>query len=62
MNLTNRLGSPAAGARSVGLAVPPPSPALARVATIAFLAVAFFVVAGAVGLGLYASTHAGRIY
>jgi vancomycin resistance protein YoaR len=62
MNLTNRLGSPAAGARSVGLAVPPPSPAVARVATIAFLALALFVAAGAVGLGLYASTHAGRIY
>jgi vancomycin resistance protein YoaR len=62
MNLTNRLGGATAGARGIGLAVPPPSRQFARVATMAFLVALVFVLAGAAGLGLYASSHAGRVY
>jgi vancomycin resistance protein YoaR len=35
---------------------------LVRIATVTFLAVLTFVLAGSVGLALYATTHAGRIY
>ncbi|MCC7024514.1 MAG: peptidoglycan binding domain-containing protein, partial [Thermomicrobiales bacterium] len=62
MNVTERLGSAHAGARAIGLPLPPPSARLSRIATLAFLGVVLFVVAGAAGLGLYASSHAGRIY
>ena len=62
MNLTNRLGSFTAGARGLTVATPAPSRSAARAVTVAFLAVVLFVVAGATGLGLYASSHAGRIF
>jgi vancomycin resistance protein YoaR len=62
MNVTERLGSAHAGARAIGLPLPPPSARLARIATLAFLGVVLFIAAGAAGLGLYASSHAGRIY
>jgi vancomycin resistance protein YoaR len=62
MNLTNRLGSSTAGAPGFGFAVPAPSRRVARLATAAFLVVVLFIAAGAAGLGLYASSHTGRIY
>ena len=62
MNVTSRLGAAVTGVQGAGRTLPPPSPALARVLTRAFVVVALFVVAGAAGLGLYASAHADRIY
>ncbi|MDQ3226701.1 MAG: peptidoglycan binding domain-containing protein [Chloroflexota bacterium] len=64
MNLTNRLGSTVAAGRPVALALPHPvpSPELARLLTKILLILGLFVAAGAAGLGLYASSHAGRIY
>ena len=62
MNLTNRLGGSATGVRGMGVVVPPPSQAIARAATIALLATLLFALAGAAGLGLYASSHEGRVY
>lgn len=64
MNLTNRLGNSPAGARGLGIPFPAPSQAraLARTVTVVLLAMLVFALAGAVGLGLYASSHAGRIY
>lgn len=62
MNLTNRLGGIPAEASKSSLTLPHPAPRLVRVATVAFLAVLTFILAGSIGLALYASTHAGRIY
>lgn len=62
MNLTNRLGGIPAEASKSSLTLPRPAPRLVRVATMAFLALFTFVLAGTVGLALYASTHTGRIY
>ncbi|MCA9862144.1 MAG: hypothetical protein KC432_03960, partial [Thermomicrobiales bacterium] len=62
MNLTNRLGGVTAEARKSPLTLPQPAPRLAPVATAACLAVLTFVLAGSIGLALYGSTHAGRIY
>lgn len=62
MNLANRLGGVSAEARNPQWSLPHPVPRLARLATLAFLVVGTFVLAGSVGLALYASTHAGRIY
>jgi vancomycin resistance protein YoaR len=62
MNVTNRLGAAVAGFQSVGKTVPPPSPVLARGLNHILVVTALFVVAGAAGLGLYASAHADRIY
>jgi vancomycin resistance protein YoaR len=62
MNVTTWLGSTAAGVRSIGLAPPAPSQQVARLLTRVLLVVALFVAAGAAGLGLYASSHQGRIY
>jgi vancomycin resistance protein YoaR len=62
MNVTDRLGSGAAGVRSIGLALPPPSKEAERLLLRALIIVAVFVLAGAAGLGLYASAYAGRIY
>jgi vancomycin resistance protein YoaR len=62
MNITTRSGSLAAGARSVALIPPAPSPAVASRLTKALLVAVLFVTAGAAGLGLYASSHQGRIY
>ncbi|MEZ4561365.1 MAG: VanW family protein [Thermomicrobiales bacterium] len=62
MNLTNRLGGVTAEARKSPLTLPQPAPRLAPVAMAAFLAVLTFVLAGSIGLALYGSTHAGRIY
>jgi len=62
MNLTNRLVGTNAGMRGMAATVPPPSPRLARIALMALLAGLLFVVAGAVGLGLYAASHGERIY
>lgn len=62
MNLTNRLGEATAGPRGLGLVLPPPSQGVARLAIVALLAVVFFALAGAAGLGLYASSHGDRIY
>src|SRR5829696_2807732 len=62
MNVTTWLGSTAAGVRSIGLTPPAPSQQVARLLTRVLLVVALFVVAGAAGLGLYASSHQGRVY
>ncbi|MBW3632565.1 MAG: VanW family protein [Chloroflexi bacterium] len=62
MNITTRSGSLAAGARSIALIPPAPSPAVASMLTKALLVAVLFVMAGAAGLGLYASSHQGRIY
>ena len=62
MNITTRSGSLAAGARSIALTPPTPSPAVASRLTKALLVAVLFVAAGAAGLGLYASSHQGRIY
>jgi vancomycin resistance protein YoaR len=62
MNVTTWLGSTAAGVRSIGLAPPAPSQQVARLLTRVLLVVALFLAAGAAGLGLYASSHQGRIY
>jgi vancomycin resistance protein YoaR len=62
MNVSHRLGSAAAGMRGVALPLPAPSRALARHLTAACAALTLFVLAGAAGLGLYAGSHAGRIY
>ena len=62
MNLTNRLGGVPAEASKSPLTLPHPAPRLVRIATVTFLALLTFVLAGSVGLALYASTHAGRIY
>src|SRR3954469_10162294 len=61
MNLTNRLGSTSFVGRGFG-ALPRPAPELERWLTRAFLVVSVFVLAGIVGLGLYASAYSGRIY
>ncbi len=60
MNVTDRLGTAVVGVRRGSL--PLPSRQLASWLTRIFFVVALFVVAGAAGLGLYASTHDGRIY
>ena len=62
MNLTNRLGGVPVEASKSPLTLPRLAPRLVRFATIAFLALLTFVLAGSLGLALYASTHAGRIY
>lgn len=62
MNLTNRLGGVPAEARNSPLTLPHPAPRLVRIASVAFMAILTFVLAGGIGLALYASTHAGRIY
>src|SRR5215203_5889247 len=62
MNITTRSGSLAAGARSMALVPPAPSPAMASKLTRVLLVAVLFVAAGAAGLGLYASSHQGRIY
>jgi vancomycin resistance protein YoaR len=61
MNLTNRLGSTTFVGRGFG-ALPRPAPELERLLTRVFLVVSVFVLAGIVGLGLYASAYSGRIY
>ena len=62
MNITTRSGSLAAGARSIALTPPAPSPVVASRLTKALLVAVLFVTAGAAGLGLYASSYQGRIY
>ena len=62
MNVTGRLGATRGGARSVGVPLPFSARDVARVLTRAFIVVLLFVLAGAAGLGLYASAHAGRVY
>jgi vancomycin resistance protein YoaR len=64
MNVTTWLGSTAAGVRSIGLTSPAPLHVqeVARLLTRVLLVVALFVAAGVAGLGLYASSHQGRIY
>jgi vancomycin resistance protein YoaR len=62
MNLTNRLGGVPAEASKSPLTLPRLAPRLVRMATVTFLALLTFVLAGSVGLALYASTHADRIY
>ncbi len=62
MNITTRSGSLAAGVRSIALTPPAPSPEVAVILTKALLVAVLFVMAGAAGLGLYASSHQGRIY
>jgi vancomycin resistance protein YoaR len=61
MNLTNRLGSTTFAGRGFR-ALPRPAPELERLLTRTFLVMALFVLAGMVGLGLYASAYSGRIY
>jgi len=61
MNLTNRLGTTTFVGRGFG-ALPRPAPELERLLTRVFLVVSIFVLAGMVGLGLYASAYSGRIY
>src|SRR5215210_4799374 len=62
MNVTAWLGSTAAGVRTIGLTPPARSREVARLLTRGLMVVALFFVAGAAGLGLYASSHQGRIY
>ena len=64
MNVTTRLGSTAAGVRSIGLTslAPLRVQEVARLLTRVLLVVALFVAAGVAGLGLYASSYQGRIY
>ncbi len=62
MNLTNRLGGVPAEASKSPLTLPHLAPRFVRLATVTFLAVLTFALAGGIGLALYASTHAGRIY
>ncbi len=62
MNLSNWLGSAAAAGRPVAPTLPAASRELGRLLTRALVIVVLFVAAGAAGLGLYASSHAGRIY
>jgi vancomycin resistance protein YoaR len=62
MNVTDRLGSVAVVGRGFGMTLPPPSRDAARLLLRSLLVVLLFVAAGAVGLGLYASSHAGRVY
>ena len=62
MNVTDRLGSVAVAGRGFSITLPPPSRIAARVLLRSLLIVLLFVAAGAVGLGLYASSHAGRVY
>ena len=62
MNLTNRLGGVPAEASKSSLTLPRPAPRLVRIATMTFVAFLAFALAGSIGLALYASTHAGRIY
>lgn len=62
MNLTNRLGGVPAEASKSSVTLPHLAPRLAPVVTAVFLAVLTFVLAGSIGLALYGSTHAGRIY
>ncbi len=61
MNLTTRIGGPAAPGHPLALPFPPPSPALARSITRVLLVLLLFVAAGAAGLGLYASSYSGRV-
>src|SRR4051812_27734938 len=61
MNLTNRFGSTTFVGRGFGV-LPRPAPELERLLTRVFLVVSVFVLAGIVGLGLYASAYNGRIY
>jgi vancomycin resistance protein YoaR len=61
MNVTDRLGNAIAGGRNIGLSVALPWAQVERLALRALFGVLLFVVAGAVGLGLYASSHAGRV-
>lgn len=60
MNLTNRFGA-AIAVRGFGV-LPRPAPEVERVLTRTFLVVSLFLLAGIVGLGLYASAYGGRIY
>src|SRR5687767_1027733 len=64
MNVTSRLGSTAAGVRSIGLTslAPLHVQEVARLLTRVLLVVALFLAAGVAGLALYASSHQGRIY
>ncbi|HEX2282779.1 MAG TPA: peptidoglycan binding domain-containing protein [Thermomicrobiales bacterium] len=62
MNVTTWLGSTAAGVRSIPLTRRAASPEIARLLTRVLLVVALFMTAGVAGLGLYASSHQGRIY
>ncbi len=62
MNVTTWLGSTAAGVRSIGLGASAPWQEASRLLTRLLLMVVLFVTAGAVGLGLYASSHQGRIF
>jgi vancomycin resistance protein YoaR len=62
MNVTSRLGAAVSGVQGARRPLPPPSTAVARGLMRAFVVVLLFVAAGAIGLGLYASAHSGRVY
>src|SRR5215210_953252 len=62
MNVTTWLGGTAAGVRSFGLSRRAALPEVARLLTRVLIVVALFTAAGVAGLGLYASSHQGRIY
>ena len=62
MNVTTWLGSTAAGVRSIGLTPRPALQEVARLSTRVLIVVALFMAAGVAGLGLYASSHQGRVY
>jgi vancomycin resistance protein YoaR len=62
MNVTTWLGGSAAGVRSIRLTSRAALPEVTRLLNRLLLAVALFTAAGAAGLGLYASSHQGRIY
>src|SRR5919112_1675907 len=62
MNVTTWLGGTAAGVRNIGLRPRAPLPEVARLLTRVLIVVALFMAAGVAGLGLYASSHQGRIY
>jgi vancomycin resistance protein YoaR len=62
MNVTTWLGGTAAGVRNIGLRPHAALPEVARLLTRVLIVVALFMAAGVAGLGLYASSHQGRIY
>ncbi|MFT4041460.1 MAG: VanW family protein, partial [Thermomicrobiales bacterium] len=62
MNLTNRLVSVPAGRTNGRGPLPGAVSTLARAASLAFVLVAAFALAGVLGLALYASSHSDRIY
>ncbi len=62
MNVSTWLGGTAAGVRSMRLTPHAVLQEVARLSTRVLIVVALFMAAGVAGLGLYASSHQGRIY